>query len=43
MNRQITEKEAIFRYAKIFVAQYLSTIRTFSHIQTTSILFKAKR
>ena len=33
MNQSLSEKEAIFRFTKIYIAQYLSTIRTFlSHL-----------
>jgi hypothetical protein len=28
MNHQISEKEAIFRFTKVFLAQYISTVRT---------------
>lgn len=36
MNAHLSEKEAIFRVAKIFIGQYLSSIRTSFTTQTTS-------
>lgn len=35
MNTTLTENEAIFRFSKIFLAQYLSTMRTSPHMQIT--------
>lgn len=29
MNAPLSEKEAIFRFTKIFIGQYLSSVRTF--------------
>ena len=36
MQAHLPEKEAIFRFAKIYIAQYLSTIRTRLPTQTIS-------
>ena len=43
MNAPLPEREAIFRFAKIFIGQYLASVRIYPHTKTTSIRSRTKR